>query len=216
MSLSDLAFFELLGRIIGVAIRTKSYVGLALAPIFWKQLSGESLDAEDLRLVHATFVRDLDRILSFSSTQEDDFMKDYGDRKFTVRLTGCNDEVDLFEYLRPKLAALGSSTATLVGHGQGAKLTIKNSEFGLGQSFSCRLALILLLPLPRLSLSLSFSLSLSLPLPLSLSLSLSLPLSLAISRRRVHLHQTRNQSPPARITSTDGSCVKRGWRHRSP
>ena len=111
-----------------MAIRTKSYVDLALAPLFWKQLSGESLDAEDLRLVHAAFVRDLDRILSFSSDQREEFASNYGDRQFTVHLTGCEDDIDLFEQLRPKLAALGSNAATIVGVGQGTKLTIANRK----------------------------------------------------------------------------------------
>ncbi len=43
--------YELLGRLMGVAIRTKNPLPLDLPSFFWKPLVGQALDRRDLELI---------------------------------------------------------------------------------------------------------------------------------------------------------------------
>lgn len=60
---THLDMFEFLGKLMGVAIRSKEYMALNIAPIIWKLLANDTITIEDLESVDSSFVKSLQMMM---------------------------------------------------------------------------------------------------------------------------------------------------------
>jgi hypothetical protein len=78
--------FEFLGKLFGVAVRTKRPLKLALSPLFWKRLQRTQLEFQDLKIFDEDAYQTLDilRHLEDNGIHEGNFASVYSGQHFTV------------------------------------------------------------------------------------------------------------------------------------
>ena len=95
-----LRMFEFVGKLMGIAIRTKNYLVFKYAPMIWKLIAGHhaSLVEADLATVDSVFVRHIRSVRESSATTEVEFAKAFPMLTFSVSSAapvGENDSGDL-------------------------------------------------------------------------------------------------------------------------
>ena len=82
----QLSMFEFLGKLFGVAVRTKRPFKLALSPIFWKRLQFVQVQLQDLKVFDEGAYQTLDmlRRLAENGIDEHNFGNAYSDEHFTA------------------------------------------------------------------------------------------------------------------------------------
>jgi hypothetical protein len=70
--LQHLSYFEYLGRIFGIALRTSILLSLDLPAFFWKQVVGQPVTRKDLQAIDLHFVTTLERLESYRDANEED------------------------------------------------------------------------------------------------------------------------------------------------
>ena len=71
---------EFLGALMGMSFRSGILLDLYISKFTWKQIVGDEITKDDLRMIDELFVKDLDRILESSKTlSEDEFKSEYGE-----------------------------------------------------------------------------------------------------------------------------------------
>lgn len=71
----QLEMFSFLGKLMGIAIRSKEYLALNMPSIVWKQIIQEPLSVEDLEAIDYSFVKSIEqlRIIDTKGIDEDTF-----------------------------------------------------------------------------------------------------------------------------------------------
>jgi hypothetical protein len=105
---TEIQLFEFLGKLFGVAIRTKNFLSLNLNPLMWKLLAGGTPMAEDLSLFYRSYVQNGLGYIG-SAAQDDPCFDGSGEYTFEVELEG-------------------GSTVELVPGGAGVKLSWENRD----------------------------------------------------------------------------------------
>ena len=87
----DLACFEFVGRLMGIAMRTNILLPLYFPSFFWKPMVGQDTTHQDLALIDTTFARGiLDRLKGFGPQDEALFDAAFGDSLFfSTTLSDC-------------------------------------------------------------------------------------------------------------------------------
>lgn len=71
---------EFLGALMGMSFRSGILLDLYISKFTWKQIVGDEVTKDDLRMIDDLFIKDLDRILESSkSMTEEEFNLEFGE-----------------------------------------------------------------------------------------------------------------------------------------
>ena len=126
---TQIEMFNFLGKLMGMAIRTKGYLELTLAPIVWKHIAREEITLEDLRDIDQLEVSRIERLRKYipllSPTRPDRSATESKDSEAALSLALWEDEVYGLEFTA---ISLGGSVAPLHHGGRGEAVSRQNFD----------------------------------------------------------------------------------------
>ena len=114
-STDQIQMFEFVGKLMGIAARQKNYMDIALAPMVWKEIVGESVDMRDYRLLNK---REYDMWTTYKTKSPEQFNID--------RQNGTDIYSDCLEPILFVVTSLGGKTVEL--HPGGALEEVNGSN----------------------------------------------------------------------------------------